>query len=477
MRLPALLRTSVFQLTLIYITLFGVSVAALFVFMYWSTVGFLERQTNEVIDAEITGLDEQYQQRGLVGLVEVLRERVRRPSQERSVYLLVDAALRPLAGNMTRWPPEFDRPAELVEFSYTDADGVDVPVRARVMAIRNTSFRLLVGREIRELAQLNQTFRRATIWGVALTLALALIGGVLVGVSAQQRIAQLNRTTRQIIAGDLSKRVPLSGSRDEHEELAVNVNAMLDQIESLLAGIRHVGDSIAHDLRGPLTRLRSRLEILTAETTPSRASLEECIAQADALLDTFNALLRIARIESGAYRSAFSAVDFSGLVRDVCDLYRAAAEDAHLRLSCDCTEGALVFGDRELLAQAMTNLLDNAIKYTPAGGQIDVRLTKDDEHALVTVADTGLGIAAADRERVLARFTRLDQARSKPGNGLGLPLVRAVALQHDGELKLGDNAPGLVVWLRLPLASAATQQIGAPTGERGAPEPRALAQR
>ena len=465
MRLPALFRTSVFQLTLIYITLFGVSVAALSVFMYWSTVGFLERQTNEVIDAEITGLDEQYQRRGLVGLVEVLRERVRRPSQESSVYLLVDAALRPLAGNMTQWPPQFDRPAELVEFSYTDEEGIQVPVRARVMAIRNTGFRLLVGREIRELAQLNQTFRRAAIWGVALTLALALSGGVLVGVSAQQRIAHLNRTTRQIIAGDLSKRVPLSGFRDEHEELAVNVNAMLDQIESLLAGIRHVGDSIAHDLRGPLTRLRSRLEMLVAEAAPSRASLEECIAQADALLDTFNALLRIARIESGAYRSAFAAVDLSRIVRDVCDLYRAAAEDAHLRLSCDCADGALVFGDRELLAQAMTNLLDNAIKYTPAGGRIDVRLETDDRDALLTVADTGPGIAAADRERVLARFTRLDQARSMPGNGLGLPLVRAVALQHDGELKLGDNAPGLVVSLRLPLAGAAIAESSAHSGE------------
>ena len=462
MRMPAFFRTSVFQLTLIYITLFGVSVAALFVFMYWSTVGLLERQTDELIDAEVTGLNEQYQRRGLAGLVDVLRQRARDPMQESSRYLLVDAALRPIAGNMTRWPPEFDRPAERVEFSYTDADGIEVPVRASIMAATsNLGYRLLVGREIRELAQLNQTFRQAALWYVALTFALALVGGVLVGVSAQQRIARLNRTTRQIIAGDLSKRVPLSGFRDEHEELAVNVNAMLDQIESLLAGLRHVGDSIAHDLRGPLTRLRSRLEMLATEEAPSRASLAECIAQADALLDTFNALLRIARIESGAYRSAFATVDLSRIVRDVCDLYRAAAEDAHLRLSCDSVDGALVFGDRELLAQAMTNLLDNAIKYTPAGGRIDVRLEADDRDARLTVADSGPGIAVADRERVLARFTRLDQARTKPGNGLGLPLVRAVALQHDGELKLGDNAPGLVVWLRLPLAGAAIPAVSA----------------
>jgi signal transduction histidine kinase len=458
MRLPALLRTSVFQLTLIYIALFGVSVVALFLFMYWSTVGLLERQTNDVIDAEITGLREQYERRQLVGLVDVIRERARRPGLERSVYLLVDAALRPLAGNMVRWPPEFDRPAELVEFNYRDADGIEVPVRARVMGVGN-GFRLLVGREIRELVQIDQMFQRASIWGLSLTMGLALIGGVLVGLSAQRRIAQLNRTTRQIIAGDLSQRVPVSGSRDEHEELAVNVNTMLDQIESLLTGLRHVGDSIAHDLRGPLTRLRSRLEMMQGERRePTRADIDECLAQADALLATFNALLRIARVESGAYRSAFADVDLSLVVRDVCDLYRAAAEDAQLSLNCDCVERSIVFGDRELLAQVMTNLLDNAVKYTPASGKITVRLSKDASHVRVSVADSGPGIPAADREHVLSRFARLDQARSKPGNGLGLALVSAVVLQHDGELTLADNAPGLIVSLKFPLSRNAADR-------------------
>jgi signal transduction histidine kinase len=452
MRFPALFRTSVFQLTLIYMALFGASVIALFLFMYWSTIGFLERQTNEVIDAEITGLREQYERRSLVGLVDVIRDRVRRPGQERSVYLLVDAGLRPLAGNMSAWPPQFDRPAELIEFTYTDSAGTQVPVRARLMRVGN-GFRLLVGREIRELAQLNQTFRRASIWGLTLTMGLALLGGVLVGLSAQRRIAQLNRTTRQIIAGDLSQRVALSGSRDEHEELGENINAMLDQIESLLTGLRHVGDSIAHDLRGPLTRLRSRLEMLLGERhEPTRAEIEQCLTQADGLLDTFNALLRIARVESGAYRSAFAEVDLSRIVRDVCDLYRAAAEESQLVLTCEWVERGWVFGDRELLAQAMTNVLDNAIKYTPAGGRIDVRLTKDDRHVYIAVADSGPGIPALDRERVLARFARLDQARSKPGNGLGLALVRAVAAQHEGELTLGDNAPGLIVSLKFPLS-------------------------
>jgi signal transduction histidine kinase len=449
MRLPTVFRTSLFQLTLIYVVLFGLSVVALFAFMYWTTIGYLERQTDAVIQADIDGLAEQYIQRNLPGLVEVVRDRVRRDTEGRSAYLVVDANLRPLAGNVSYWPREFNRGGEWVNFLRNRPDLNNVPVRARVLAI-GPNYRLMVGREIRELEQINQEFRRASIWGLSLTMGLSLAGGLLMALSAQRRIAQLNRTTRQIIAGDLSQRVPLSGSQDEHEDLARNVNAMLDQIEHLLTGIRHVGDSIAHDLRGPLTRLRTRLESLSDQAEPSKAQLEECLAQADALLDTFNALLRIARVESGAYRSAFASVDLSQIVLDVAELYQAAAEEKHIALTCEIVEHVHVFGDRELLAQALTNLLDNAIKYTPANGSIDLRLTTDAQMVRVSVADTGPGVPIADRERVLARFARLDEARSKPGNGLGLALVRAVAEQHDGKLTLDDNEPGLIVLLELP---------------------------
>jgi signal transduction histidine kinase len=247
--------------------------------------------------------------------------------------------------------------------------------------------------------------------------------------------------------------------QDEHDELATHVNAMLDQIESLMAGLRHVGDSIAHDLRGPLTRLRNRLDTLAAETSPSRQSIEECLAQADGLLATFNALLRIARIESGAYRSAFADVDLARIVRDVCELYQAAVEERRIRLDCEpqsSSAEAIVFGDRELLAQALTNVLDNAVKYTPSGGTIAVRLSSragPPEGFVVSVADTGPGIPVEQRERVLERFARLDQSRSLPGNGLGLALVKAVTDQHDGRLTLADNAPGLVVELELPASA------------------------
>src|SRR5690606_11467609 len=267
-------------------------------------------------------------------------------------------------------------------------------------------------------------------------------------------VAEINRTTRQIIAGNLNERVPVTGGGDEHDELAENVNAMLDQIEKLMAGLRHVGDSVAHDLRGPLTRLRARLETLAAGPAPSPEGLAECVAQADALLATFNALLRIARIESGAYRSAFGTVDLAVIARDVCDLYQAAADERHIDLACTARTEALVVGDRELLAQALTNLLDNAVKYTPDGGRIDVAVEAATACAayVLRVADTGPGIPAHERERVLERFTRLDRSRSLPGNGLGLALVKAVAEQHDARPALFDNRPGLGVELEIPAA-------------------------
>lgn len=449
MRLPAVFRTSVFQLTLIYVVVFGLSVIALFAFIYWSTIGFMERQTDAVIEAEIVGLAEQYERRGLAGLVDVIGDRVRRDTEDRSAYLLVDANLRPMAGNVSYWPREFNQQGEWVNFVIAAPDDERVPVRAQVLGV-GPGFRLLVGREIRELEQIDALLQQTAIWGFGLTIGLALAGGLLMGLSAQRRVSQLNRTTRRIIAGDLSQRVPIRGSHDEHEELATNVNAMLDQIESLLSGVRHVGDSIAHDLRGPLTRLRTRLEALSAEPEPNRESIEQCLVQADGLLETFNALLRIARVESGAYRSAFAELDFGRIVRDTCELYQAAVEERGIMLRLDNASGARVFGDRELLAQALSNLLDNAVKYTPVNSRIDVRLTHLAKLVTVSIADTGPGIATADRERVLARFARLDQARSKPGNGLGLALVRAVADQHDGRLTLADNAPGLIVSLELP---------------------------
>ena len=475
MRLRTLLHTSVLQLTLVYVALFGVSVLALFYLIYWSTLGYLERQTNETIQVEIDGLLEQYERRGASGLADVIAERVRRDDENRSVYLLADAIGRPLAGNLRYLPQQLDAlTGQWIDIAIPDAAGGTTPVRAGLIRV-GPGLRLLVGRDIRELAQIRQLFTRAAVYGLTLTMALAIAGGVLMAFSARRRLAELNRTTRQIIAGNLSRRAPLRGSGDEHDELAGNINAMLDQIQGLLEDMRHVGDSVAHDLRGPLTRLRNRLETLAAAEQPRREDLLECVEQVQHVLDTFNALLRIARVESGAHRSAFAALDLERIVRDVCELYQAAADERQIELVCNVRSAVEVFGDRELLAQALTNLLDNAVKYTPTGGRIVVTLERTEDVARLRVADSGPGVPAADRERVLQRFTRLDQARSQPGNGLGLALVNAVTTQHHGRLSLGDNSPGLVVTIELPalLRSAPPRALAAPLTPVASGAPRA----
>src|SRR5688572_25879224 len=390
MQLPRLFRTSVFRLTLAYMALFALSVGALSAFVYWATLGYLETQTNAIIEAETTGLYEQYERNGLGGLRDVIEERLARDDEERAYYLLANPIGQRLAGNVPFWPRGLndDCTAHWADFTQPDST---TPIRAMLLCV-GPRFRLLVGRDIRELVAIRQVLRRAAFYGITLTLALALAGGVLLGFSSERRLAAINRTTRQIMSGDLSRRAPLKGSNDEHDELAQHINAMLDQIENLLEGMRHVGDSVAHDLRGPITRLRNRLETVAEAEKPSRDDLADCVVQLDQVLATFNALLRIARVESGAYRSAFTTVDLKPIVHDVCELYQAAAEERHVALRANASESVEVFGDRELLAQVLTNLVDNAVKYTPPGGVVRIELARSGDLAQLRVADTGSGM-------------------------------------------------------------------------------------
>lgn len=448
-----LLRTSTFQLTLIYAALFAISVLLLFGALYWFTLGSLNRQINATIEAEISGLAEQFERQGLRGLVDVVAQRVERDTENRSVYLFADATLEPLAGNLRHWPAGSEMTEGWLQFRRTLADDTTVPVRARVLAV-GRNLRLLVGRDVRELVELERVFERAAIFGVGAVLLLALVGGILMSLSAQRRVSEINRTARQIIGGNLAQRVPVTGSRDEYDSLAVNINAMLDQIELLLEGVRHVGDSVAHDLKTPLTRLRNRLERLAISEQVDPSDIDKCLRQSDQLLATFNALLRIARIESGAYRAAFADVDLAGIIQDVCDFYQPAADERKVSLHCSAAQPAKVFGDRELLAQALTNLLDNAIKYTPAGGRVNVTVETAPRSCRLVVSDTGPGIPAEEIANVERRFVRLDAARSEPGNGLGLALVRAVVDQHQGRLLIENANPGLRITMDMPRAAA-----------------------
>lgn len=447
--LKSLFRTSAFQLTVLYASFFVISVLVLFAFLYWSTIGSLNRQIDATLDTEILGLAEQYERRGINGLVEIINQRVARNQDSRSIYLFADASLRPLAGNLRVWPAVPASSDGRIAFELAVAGASPVPVRAKILSV-GRSFRLLVGRDVRELTALDKTFERSAAWGIAVVLLLAFSGGLLMSLGARRRIASINRTARRIIAGNFSERVPDAGSRDEYDDLALNINAMLDQIESLFDSVRHVGDSIAHDLKTPLTRLRNRLELLATSASPGVEEIQRCVAESDRLLNTFNALLRISRVESGAYRAAFREVDLGEIVSDACDLYRAAADERDISIDVDVTGPAQIHGDRELLAQAVANLLDNAVKYAPDGGRIGLTVSSSNGHCRIVVADNGDGVAPGDLHRIAQRFVRLDSSRSAPGNGLGLSLVSAVVEQHRGTLAFEDNQPGLKVTLELP---------------------------
>ncbi len=447
---PRLLRTYTFRIALGYLGLFGLSGAGLVFFVFWSTAAFIERQTDATINAEITGLAETYRARGLRGLSVIIEERSR--NQRQSLYLLADANLRPLAGNLDGWPPaetgeggwldfRFDRPVAGAIEEHT--------ARARHLRLAG-GFQLLVGRDVEDRNRVTQRIRTSLLWSLAAILLLGLGGALLVSRGTQRRLEAINRTSRDIMAGDLSQRISVSGG-DELARLAGNLNTMLDRIERLMTGMRNVSDNIAHDLRTPLNRMRNRIEVALMETHDEaayREVLEQTVADAGNLVATFNALLAIARAESGLLRREMENLDPAPMLRDIIDLFEPAAEDAGIRIDSDLAAAITIRAHRALLSQAISNLLDNAIKH--GAGRIMVSLRQTAEAVEIRVADTGPGIAEADRARVLERFHRLDASRTSPGSGLGLSLVRAVAGLHEATLSLDDAAPGLAVSLRFP---------------------------
>jgi signal transduction histidine kinase len=452
---PRLLRSVTFRLALVYAGLFAASAVLLLGFVYWQTAAYLFRQADDAIEAEVATLAERYRRTGIAGLTGALLERVARRPAGSSVYLLVDERRHPLVGNLSQWPPGAESPEGWLDFRLEDSGWPTAQAhlaRARVFHLPG-GYRLLVGRDLQELTAIGGLITRALGWGLPVTAVLAFLGAALMSRSTTRRVEAVNQTARQIMAGDLSRRVPARGAGDEFDELAVNLNAMLDRIEALMEDVRRVSDSIAHDLRTPLSRLRGRLEQLRGAAERGSAdpeAVEQAVADADGLLATFNALLRIARAESPALRAEFVDVDLPELVRDVAELYEPVAEERGLRMEVEAPGAARTRGDRDLLFQAFANLLDNAVKYTPAGGTVRVSVAGKPGRPAVVVADTGPGVPEAERQKVFQRFYRLDGARSTPGNGLGLSLVDAVARLHGAQVALEDNGPGLRVRLSFP---------------------------
>ncbi len=330
-RAARILRSSIFRLALLYVLLLGSSVAILLGFIYWSTAGYMDRQTTATIEAEIRGLAEQYPRGGLSGLTSVIGERVARDPVGSSVYLLVDDNLERVVGNLDRWPPDLPDADGWIRFRLREwgADHTaEHEARAKVFSLRG-GLRLLVGRDVRDLEATRALIREALTWGLAITAALALLGSWLMSASLVRRLEAVNQTSRDIMEGDLSRRIALSGSGDDFDRLAVSLNRMLERIETLMASVRQVSDNIAHDLRTPLTRLRNKLELLKNELADgaARTLAEETIADADEMLTTFNALLRIARIESGSRRAGFGPVNLVPLIEDLVELYEPVAAE------------------------------------------------------------------------------------------------------------------------------------------------------
>ena len=448
-----LIRTSWFRMAAAYALLSLLSVGMLFGLLYWNTAIFVAQQTEETIEAELTGLAEHYRQAGLAGLTDVIRERAQ--GQRLSLYLLTDPSRRRIAGNLNAWPVQ-SLPGDWVDFDYRRPVGdrmIEHRAHGRHLVLPG-GFNLLVGYDVQDQVRLEHRMRTSMIWIGALALLLALVAGLAMARHWLSSVDSVNKTAGEIMQGDMSRRVPVRGTDDELDRLARNLNAMLDRIEALMTGLRQVTDNIAHDLRSPLNRLRSRLEVTLMddpEKAVYREALSDTMREADDLLKTFNALLLIGEAEAGLERSSLEHVDLSQRLADVAELYEPAAEAEGLDLKIAIADGLFVRGNPSLISQAFVNLLDNALKYAPGGGTISIKAGLGEKGApWVVVADTGPGIPELDRQRVLDRFVRLEGSRSTPGSGLGLALVSAVAKLHGAQLELDDNKPGLIVRLSFP---------------------------
>lgn len=484
--LGKLFRTTTFKLTLVYLTVFSLFAAFLLGYFAWNTRRLVTEQIVATVDAEIQGLSDLYQQGGIRRLIFAIDDRGSRPGS--SLYLLTTAAGEGVTGNIGSLTTGILDKSGWTETAYRridESDRVEHFALVRVLQLAG-GFRLLVGRDLEERERLHNIILSAGRWSIAIVIVLGIAGGFLVTRRVLRRVDAMTGTTQRIMSGDLSGRLPIAGSNDELDRLASNLNAMLERIEALMHGLKEVTDNIAHDLKTPLTRLRNRAEdaLRTAkDEVQYRVALERTIEESDALIRTFNALLMIARAESGQARDGMTEFDAAEIARGIGDLYEPLADEKGITLRVEAPEATSMRGNRELISQALANLVDNAIKYAmpehptlapdqPHNGvqaEVVVKATGEGDRILFTVADTGPGIPEGDRTRAVERFVRLEQSRSQPGSGLGLSLANAVARLHGGELRLEDNEPGLRSVLALPRGapvappSSLVQREGAPS--------------
>jgi signal transduction histidine kinase len=446
-----LIRSAGIRFALVYAAVFGVSAFALAFSLWYSTVGLLQRQVESAIRNDSVALNEHYQIGGLPSLVAAIHGRLSDSVDSDGIYLLQDALGNRIIGNLDMWPAGLNQTNTWYELPVS-RHGVGSLALLRAYALPGGG-QLLVGRDVRARAELRNVLRDALLWALALMFALGLMGALLIRSLFRRMMRDIATTTRAIARGDLTRRIAKTGDGDEFDELAEIINDMLDRISRLMDGVRQVSNAIAHDLRTPITRARTRLEDagLHAHTAEDlQSAIERATLDLDGIVGVFEALLRIAEIEAGSRRAAFASIDLAPMLHDIDELYRAAAEERGLMLETAIGAHLPLLGDRDLVQQAVANLLDNALKFSATGTTVTFTARLDEAMVEICIADRGPGISDEDRNRATERFFRAESARSTSGSGLGLALVAAVAQLHNGTLMLADNHPGLRATITLP---------------------------
>ncbi|MDB5368075.1 MAG: hypothetical protein JWM77_4002 [Rhodospirillales bacterium] len=456
-----LLRSTSVRLAFGFAGLFIVASLLLVGLLWWRTAAYLDREIDAVILTDTRAIADRLRDFGLLGAVAAIRDRTGAHGDKNAIYLLVDPYRQKLAGNLTAWPFEIGHEPGWYQ-AEMQRDGQTRATRLLNVELPG-GYQLLVGRDVQDRVQVRALIVNGLAWATAAALVIAALGGLFARRALLARLEAMRRTTAAIVQGDLTQRVPERASSDEFDQLARTINHMLDQIQHLIEGVRNVSNAVAHDLRTPLAEVRARLEdLLRSQPPPAEvfAEIESAVEDLDRLIAMSNALLRLAEIDSGVRRSGFRRVDLADLVADVVDLYRPAAEAKGIQLTSEAPAELVINGDPGLLAQAVGNLVDNAIKYAPPQGKVEVRLERRPEGDIaIAVADDGPGMPDEEKARATERFYRGDSSRGVAGFGLGLSVVAAAARLHGGYVDLADNHPGLVATLVLPTVIGQAAQL------------------